>query len=316
MKYNSLGRTGIKVSELCFGALPMGPLQGRMILEQGAKLIRSALDNGVNFIDTAQMYKTYDYIALALKDYDGDVVISSKSTAEDYRGMEQAVQEALTSLNRDCIDIFNLHAARGTVDVFSEREGALRCILDYKQKGYIKAVAISTHSVLVTEKAAEIEEIDVVFSIINKVGRGIREGTKEEMIKAINHCHQAGKGVFAMKALAGGNLADDLVASIKYVREIKGIDAVAIGMVNPRELELNLKIFNDEPIDEHLLLQAVQVKKLIILERFCTKCGACIEACPNNALLMGENSVKIDHEQCLLCGYCYPVCPEFIIRLV
>ena len=49
MKKYSLGRTGIEVSELCFGALPIGPLQANISVEKGAKLIRTALEKGINF---------------------------------------------------------------------------------------------------------------------------------------------------------------------------------------------------------------------------------------------------------------------------
>ncbi len=55
MKKHSLGKTGIKVTELCFGALPIGPLQLNISVEKGAKLIRAALERGINFIDTASL---------------------------------------------------------------------------------------------------------------------------------------------------------------------------------------------------------------------------------------------------------------------
>ena len=51
MKYNVLGNTGIRVSELCFGTLPMGPLQINMPLDEGADIIRKGLDSGINFLD-------------------------------------------------------------------------------------------------------------------------------------------------------------------------------------------------------------------------------------------------------------------------
>lgn len=57
MKKHSLGKTGIKVTELCFGALPIGPLQANISVEKGAKLIRAALERGINFIDTAKLIK-------------------------------------------------------------------------------------------------------------------------------------------------------------------------------------------------------------------------------------------------------------------
>jgi len=66
MKKYSLGKTGIKVTELCFGALPIGPLQANISVKKGAKLIRTALERGINFIDTAEVYQTYPHIKKAL----------------------------------------------------------------------------------------------------------------------------------------------------------------------------------------------------------------------------------------------------------
>lgn len=316
MQYKTLGNTGIKVSELCFGALPFGPIQANIGPEEGGKLLRHAFENGVNFVDTAELYKTYPYIANALKGYDGEVVISSKSMAKDYKGMEKAIQEALTSLDRDVIDIFHIHAAREGAEVFDKFADALNCLIDYRKKGYIRAIGVATHNVKVTEMAAGISDIDVVFPLINIEGRGIIEGTREEMVKAINKCHKAGKGLLAMKALAGGNLIGDLVKSFEYVRNIEGIQSIAVGMVKKSELDLNLKVFNNEEISMELLPDAKINKKLYIFTFTCKNCGKCVEACPNGALTLGEKTAEVDHEKCLLCGYCYPACPEFAIRLV
>ena len=66
MEYVELGKTGLKVSRLCFGALVIGPLQKNMPVEDGAAVIRAALERGVTFIDTAELYGTYGHIREAL----------------------------------------------------------------------------------------------------------------------------------------------------------------------------------------------------------------------------------------------------------
>ena len=65
MKKVLLGNTGIEVSIAGFGILPMGPSQLALPIEEGAEIIRYAFDHGMNFIDTAQYYRTYPYIKKA-----------------------------------------------------------------------------------------------------------------------------------------------------------------------------------------------------------------------------------------------------------
>lgn len=316
MKRGYLGKTGIEVTELCFGALPLGPLQSRMPEEQAVKLILAALNSGINFIDTAELYQTQIAIGKALQQFKGDnVVIATKSTASTYEDMEKSVLKAIAELGRDYIDIFLIHAAKVTPQVFADRSGALKCLLDYKAKGIIRAIGISTHAVSVVEKAAEVEEIDVIFPIINRLGIGIIGGTKEDMLHAIEKAEKAGKGLFAMKALAGGHLINDLKDSFNFVRNIPGIVSVAVGMVSMQELEIDLKLFNNENIPENLA-SGLKSTKTLLVSRFCLGCGTCAEACPNNALSIIDGKAVVNKTLCLLCGYCNPVCPEFAIRLI
>ncbi|MCK4240188.1 MAG: aldo/keto reductase [Candidatus Atribacteria bacterium] len=316
MKKNYLGKTGIKVTEMCFGALPLGPLQANISVEVGAKLIRTALEKGINFIDTAEVYQTYPYIKKALEGYNDEVIIATKSSAETYKKMEQSIKDALESLNRTYIDIFLLHAARVTPSVFEERAGALQCLKDYKSKGVVRAIGISTHAVGIVRRAVEIKEIDIVFPIINKLGMGIIGGSVDDMVKAISETYREGKGLYAMKALAGGHLINQLEESFNFVRNIKGISSIAVGMVNQEELELNLKIFNNEEISQELLTQKIKPGKRLFILSFCKGCGTCVKTCPNNALSLENGKAVVDHKLCILCGYCNPVCPEFAIRLI
>lgn len=316
MKYNILGKSGIKVSELCFGVLPMGPLQANISVKDGAEVILQGLNSGINFLDTAQAYKTYPYIKLALADYSGEIVIASKSVATGYDEMKEAVLEACREMNRDYIDIFHLHAHKEVKDVFQKRAGALSCLIDLKKEGVIRAIGISTHAVEVVEKAAEIEEIDIVFPIINMVGLGIIGGTTEDMISAIHKVHKSGKGIYAMKALAGGYLFKRIEEAINFVRKIKEIHSTAIGMINSRELMLNLKIFENKKLEQEELAQKGIQRKKLFISRFCKGCGTCIEACPNGALSIRGGKAYVDYNLCITCGYCVPHCPIFCLRIV
>jgi predicted aldo/keto reductase-like oxidoreductase len=199
--------------------------------------------------------------------------------------------------------------------VFEERKGAHECLLDLKSKGVVRAVGISTHSVDVVRRAKDVDGLDIVFPIINVRGMGILHGTRDEMAQAIKAAAEAGKGLFAMKALAGGNLLADIEGAFSYVRSLEGVSAVAVGMVKEEELEVNLAIFNGEPVPESLKSRVVSTKKIIV-QAFCIGCGKCVETCPNMAMEVVDGKARNLKSKCILCGYCAPVCPQFAIRLV
>ena len=316
MKEFFLGKTGMKVTELCFGVLTLGPIQADISVEKGAKLIRKALEKGINFIDTAEVYQTYPHIKKALEGYKGEVIIATKSHAKSYKEMEKSINKALEDLNRDYIDIFLLHAAKASSSVFEERAGAFQCLKDYKLKGTIRAIGISTHAVEVVNRAAEIEEIDIIFPIINKIGLGIVGGSTSDMIKAISQASKAGKGLYAMKTLGGGRLIGELESSINFVRNIADINSVAIGMISEDELELNIKIFNNEEISQEILDKRIKPNKKLFISRFCIGCGTCVKTCPNKALSLIDGKAVVNHDLCILCGYCSPVCPVFAVRII
>lgn len=311
-----LGKTGIEVTRLCFGALPLGPLQKNLSVDESAEIIAYALDNGINFIDTAQMYGTYPHIKKALAKVKSKPVIASKSAAENYEEMEMAIQEAIEGLGVDYIDIFHLHAARVEPDVFDLRKGALRCLLEYKDKGIIKAVGISAHDVRVVEGAAARQDIDVVFPLLNKTGRGILSGTREDMERAIEKCRENGKGVYLMKVLGGGTLIDDYQSCVEYALNLKTPYPIAMGMVSKEEVAYNIRFMNGERNFEDV--RSLKSKKSFrISQSMCISCGKCIEACHSGAAGYNHTGkAHIDSEKCVQCGYCVASCPQFAIRLV
>ena len=101
-----MGSSGISVSRICFGSLTLGPLCAGLSLEQGRDLILAAMDKGVNFIDTAEQYRTYPYIRAALEHTDAPVVIATKTYAFSDVEASWALEDARIALNREKIDIF------------------------------------------------------------------------------------------------------------------------------------------------------------------------------------------------------------------
>lgn len=316
MKKNILGNIGIEVTELCFGALPMGPIQKNLPDEESSEIIAYALESGITFVDTAQMYKTYSPIKTAIKKTGIRPVIASKSTATSYEEMEKAIKQALDAMDIDYIDIFHLHAAKVTPDVFDIRKGALQCLLDYKSKGIIKAVGISTHNVKVVDAAAERQDIDIVFPLLNKAGRGVIGGTEEDMRDAISRCEQNGKGIYLMKVLGGGTLLDEYKDCMEYARRLDYCHSIAVGMVSKEEVLYNVKYFNGEK-DLDDILKIKNRKGFKVLQGACISCGKCIEVCHSDAPSFDHTGkAYIDQSKCIQCGYCIPECPAFAIRII
>ena len=310
-----LGRTGIEVTELCFGALPMGPLQKNMDTESAASVVQAALNGGISFIDTAQIYGTYKPIKKALDRTGLKPVIASKSNSAEYGSMEDAVYEALEMLGLDVIDIFHLHAARGDKTLYKKRAGAFKALCDLREKGKIKAAGVSCHSPELASLSADIGEIDVVYPLVNYKGMGII-GTLEEMISAIDKCSRKGKGIYLMKVLAGGNLAEKYGKALGFVRSL-GSYPVSLGMVSEREVDYNLRYFNSQRPDAIADPTFNDFnKRFHVVQIACRGCGNCADVCASSAIEIKDNKASIDCGRCIMCGYCVGSCPAMAIRPV
>ena len=314
-----LGNSGIEVSRIGFGVLPMGASQMDLSLEEGSELIVYAYGKGMTFFDTAQYYDTYRFLRPALDRISrmpgseaDSPVISSKCLYPDARSMELAIEEARSELDRDVIDIFLLHEVT-SVDDFHERSGAWEVLAEAKAKGIIKAMGISTHHQDVCMEMAGIEECDVVFPLINKDGLGIRcgngRGSAEDMVKSINACAGAGKGVFAMKVFGGGNLTGSYMECMDFVDSIEAVSSMMIGFTNKEEVDRAVE-YAEGTIDRSYAPD-ISEKRMYINKEDCIGCGSCKARCPNDAIFISADGLmEIDHDICLTCGYCAPVCPS------
>ncbi len=311
MKKNVLGKTGLKVTEIGFGVLTVGWTQLNLSVEDGAAVVRYALERGINFLDTAQAYDTYPYIKKALKGTNFDPIIVSKCLGASWQDMKYAVEEARKEMDRDVVDIFLLHEVRGEED-FYRRADAWEYLQEAKAKGLIKHVGLSTHHVDVAELVTQIDGIEVLFPLINLESLGIRRGdnpgTKEDMALAIQKAAEKGIGVFAMKVFGGGNLTGRYLEALDYVTKLDGIASTMIGFGFHEEVD---RIFDyAEGIIDRNYVPDLSKKKINIDSGDCEGCGLCLKRCPNKAIYMNENRIAtVDHEVCLTCGYCAPACP-------
>ena len=311
-----LGGTGLKIGRLVYGTLPLGPLQAGLMPRDAGRLIRMGLELGITMLDTAELYGTYPHIRAALDGFRGEVTIATKTHAADAATARANVERALRELGRERLDIVHCHAAR-IADPFVERTSVIEELLRMKDEGKIAHVGLSSHYVAAVRKAADHPEIEVVHPLINQTGMGIIDGTSSEMADAILACSRAGKGIYAMKALAGGNLISSARQSIRYVMDLPGVHAVALGMLSEAEITANVSLFSSGITDPTVWGELEsKTRRLKVMERFCKGCGQCVPACVNNALSVVEGVATVDEAACVLCGYCGAACPEFIIRVV
>ncbi len=315
MEYRELGHTGLMVSRLCFGGLVIGPLQKNLSVEKGGEVIAEAFRLGVNFIDTADLYNTYQHIKRAMDITGIKPVISSKSYAYDREGAKKTVDRALTELGLDSIGCFLMHEQESEHTIRGHRE-ALDYYLELKQQGVVKAVGLSTHHIAAVRAAANIPEIDVIHPITNIKGLGICDGTMDEMLVAIKEAHDNGKAIYGMKPFGGGNLLHSFKECLEFVSSIPYLHSIALGMQSIEEVRMNVELFNDlknagEKIKDY---QPVN-KKALHVDFWCEKCGKCVRRCKQNALSLENGKISVDYEKCVLCGYCSSSCPAFALKI-
>jgi predicted aldo/keto reductase-like oxidoreductase len=314
MKYSELGKTGIMVSKLCFGGLIMGPLQVNLTADQGADVIVEAMELGVNFIDTAELYGTYPHIKEAVRRSGKKPVVAAKSYAYDRRGAMESLEKARSEMDLDVIDIFLMHEQESRLTLRGHRE-AFEYYLDAREKGLIRAVGVSTHNIEVVEACATMPGIDVIHPIVNLTGIGIGDGTIDGMLAAVQKAYEAGKGIYGMKPLGGGNLIGRYEECMDFVLGIPYLHSIAMGMQSVEEVIMNVSVFNGEEVPQDISRLLKDRKRKLHIDYWCEGCGKCVKRCKQGALALENGKAHVNQEKCVLCSYCSSVCPVFAIKV-
>lgn len=315
MEIRPLGNSGLQVSRLCYGTLTLGPVQANLPVEEGGALLAYAISRGVNFCDTAQLYHTYPYIREGMRRSGKyDLVVASKTYAYNRELAQAAVEEARRELDRDYIDLFMLHEQESEHTLRGHKE-ALDYFYECKEKGIIRAVGISTHAVAAVKGATKFG-LDAVFPMMNVDGLGLIDGTRADMEAAAQEARAAGLGVFAMKALGGGNLHRRAEECFRYILGLPYVDSVALGMQSVDEIDYALNFFDTGWVAEDLKARVATKERHLHIDDWCEGCGACVRRCGQGALSLKDGRAFCDHSRCVLCGYCSTVCPQWCIKVV
>ncbi|MGE5559302.1 MAG: aldo/keto reductase [Bacillota bacterium] len=312
MVYTELGHTGIKVSRLCFGTLTLGPGQKGLGREQGTALLSYALEQGINFFDTAEIYRTYSYLRPLLKSHRSRMVIASKSYAVTRADMQKSLGNCLSELGVEEIDLFLLHEQESELTLRGHAE-AWEELIRAKERGLVRAIGLSTHYPAGVSAGTALPDLDVIHPLINMAGMGIAGGGREDMLKAIRQASDCGKGIYAMKALAGGHLYRQAREALHYAFNIPGVHSVAVGMQTETEISYNCRIA-EGGVPEKANAELPGERRLHV-EDWCTGCGECAAACPQEALSLSSGRVHLTGE-CILCGYCALACKNFCLKVI
>jgi len=214
MHYRPLGRTGIKVSPYCLGAMMFGKL-ANSDHNECIRMIHRALDAGINFIDTADGYsngESEEIVGKALKGRRDNVVLATKAfmpmgddpnqRGSSRRWLTRAVENSLRRLQTDHIDLYQIHRPTPDTDV----EETLSVLTDLMREGKVRAIGASTYPASDIVEAqwlaerrglARFRTEQPPYSILNR-------SIEREVLPT---CQRYGMGVLAWSPLAKGMLS-------------------------------------------------------------------------------------------------------------
>ena len=276
LSYRTLGKTGLKVTSVGFGCM----------ITSDASVIERAADIGITYFDTARVYQSGNnerMVGAALKGKRQNIALSSKTPATNKEGALSDLDTSLRELGTDHLDIWYLHAKTKPADVTDELIDAQQTA---KKAGKIRFAGVSTHSgqaELIPALTAN-PHIDVILTAYNfSMGQ-----TLDPVIAA---AHAAGKGVVAMKVMAGGfrvakpgnKLYDTfkkdgaLLAALRWVLKSPDVDTTIPSMTDMDQLEENLHAMTGTFTKSDEILLARQLEYIAPL--YCRMCGQCDGSC-------------------------------------
>ena len=317
MEYRILGKTGLKVSMMGLGGIPI-----QRIDAAGTRiLIEKLVENGINYIDTARGYSVSEqYLGAALEGLRDKFILATKSMALTRENMANDIAISLGNMRTDYIDLYQLHnPSLPQLERITAEGGALEALQQAKAAGKIRHIGLTTHSAKVFEKALELDWVESIMFPYNLV-----ETHGETLIKK---CTDKNIGFIAMKPLAGGAIEDPTLA-LRYICKNPDVSVIIPGMADISELTQNLEAVNDAtPLSNDDLAKINSIRQQLGTQ-FCRRCGYCAPCTagiviPNMFVFEGyleryglaewakgryEAQAKTASD-CIGCGLCETRCP-------
>ena len=317
MEYRTLGKTGLKVSRMGFGGIPI-----QKIDEEGTrKLLREMAEKGINYIDSARGYTVSEqYIGYGLEGIRDKFILATKSMSRTKDAMAADIETSLKNFRTDYIDIYQVHnPSMEQLDQVIEKGGALEALREAKKAGKIGHIGLTAHSTAVFERALELDWVETIMFPYNIV--------EQQGAELIHRCTEKNIGFIDMKPLAGGAIEDGTLA-LRYVCSNPDVTVVIPGMAESSELEENMAACSNEaPLTEEELAKMEAVRKQLGTD-FCRRCNYCAPCSvginiPSVFLFAGYlqrydlgdwardrySTLKVKASACIECGKCEPRCP-------
>ena len=264
MEYRVLGKTGLKISRLGFGGIPI-----QRIDAEGTKvLVHQMLEAGINYIDTARGYTvSEEFLGYALEGIRDKFVIATKSMSRTREAMAADIEISLKNLRTDYIDLYQIHnATPEQLEQVMAPGGALEALQEAKATGKIGHIGLTAHSLETFKLALNLDWVETFMFPYNIV--------ETQAEKLIAECAKRNIGFIDMKPLAGGAIEDATLA-LRYICANDAVTVVIPGMAEVRELEQNLAAVNDTaPITNEEKAAFLEVRNQLGTN-FCRRCNYC-----------------------------------------
>ena len=206
MEYRTLGKTGLKISRMGFGGIPI-----QKIDEEGTKkLLHAMAEKGINYIDSARGYTVSErYIGYGLEGIRDKFVLATKSMARTKEAMAADIETSLNNFRTDYIDLYQVHnPSMEQLDQVIGEGGALEALIEAKAAGKIGHIGLTAHSTAVFERALELDWVETIMFPYNIV--------EQQGAELIRKCAEKNIVFIDMKQLAGGAIEDGTLA-LRYV---------------------------------------------------------------------------------------------------
>ncbi|MFZ7102519.1 MAG: aldo/keto reductase [Peptococcaceae bacterium] len=317
MKYRQLGATGLTISEVGFGCIPII----RLSANDAADVLKYAFDRGINFFDTANAYHdSEEKIGQALREYRTKIVLATKTGRRDAAGALEHLENSLRMLQTDYLDLYQFHQVSKKEDweAITAPGGAMETVLRAKKQGKIRHIGITSHSytmALQLIKTGLFATIMFPFSFIEDSAVG-------EMLTLTR---EQGMGFLAMKPFGGG-VIDNAALTFKFLREYS--ETIPIPGFDSRQyIDEVLAIYAKPNIVSEADKASMEKYRQELGTQFCRRCEYC-QPCPSGVMItpaMGypivakrmspSVSVRFSQKamesvtQCSRCGGCITRCP-------